>query len=329
MRAYLFIVCLVLTALQVQAQDESNLEKIEFDKKNKNKAAVELVADTLEGWHLGAITSINFSQSSHSNWQAGAQNALNLNAVTGLIANWEKGRHYWFSLLDASYGLTKIEESPVRKATDYWELNTKYGYRFHEKWSFTVFAEGISQFTPGFNYVEDPEGLRYTSNFFAPANLNQGVGLSYDHKKAGLSARIAPLTAREVVVLDKGVDETAYGLDSGAVARVELGASMRVNFQKQLGKNLNVESRLLVFSNYLENPQNLYINWRNKVDLKVTKIISVNFLLHLIYDPNVDFILETETTPEGLKVPKRVGPALQYLQNLGVGISFNLSNTRP
>ncbi|MCE3007104.1 MAG: DUF3078 domain-containing protein [Bacteroidetes bacterium] len=326
----LFLACHTAWA---QVKEEDLVPSSEEQKRSETVSLSDKLvigADTLQGWKTGASLGINFSQTSVSNWQSGAQNNLAFNAVTGMYAKYNRNNFFWHTLFDGSYGLTRNEGQSTRKANDYWEMNTNLGRFLDAKrtWAAVGFAEAISQFTPGYDYEVDPDGKSYNSAFMAPGYLMQGVGLAYEYSKdpISLSGRLSPATARQIVVMDPVLDETEYGLDSGDVAKLEFGASFRLNYNQKINKTTNLESRLILFTDYLEDAGNVYVNWRSKLDMKVTKIISINLLLHLIYDPQKDFTLETEKQPDGTEKPTRVGPVLQYLQNLGVGVSFNLSN---
>jgi hypothetical protein len=310
------------------AQDEEAIKRLEgkakVDKGAVKDDANKLEADTTHAWKWGVVSSLNFSQTQLDNWVAGGDNNMTLNAVLGAFAGYTKDKHLLFFMLDGSYGLNRVRDLPVRKVQDYLEFNSKYAYRFSGKWSFTGFGEAISQFTNGFIYT-DTSKTKNTS-FFAPAYLMEGLGVAYEDPENGLSARFAPLTARQIVVLDSDVDETAFGVDAGKKVKSQVGASLRIGYNKIFWeKRASFESRLLMFSDYQNNPQNLVVNWRNKIDVKLWKALSMNFLLHMIYDPNVKFA-ETRTTngvTEVVNIPK-----LQLLQIFGVGLGYKFTNVK-
>jgi len=310
------------------AQDEEAIKRLE-GKANVTKGAVKddvnkLESATTHAWKWGVVASANFAQSKLDNWVAGGDNNMTLTSVLGAFAGYTKDKHLLFFLLDGSYGLNKVRDLPTRKVQDYLEFNSKYAYRYSGKWSFTVFAEGISQFTNGYIYT-DSSKTKNTS-FFAPATLMEGLGVAYEDPENGLSARFAPLTSRQIVVLDKDVDETTFGIAAGKNVKSQIGASLRIGYNKIFWeKRASFESRLLMFSDYQNNPQNLVVNWRNKIDVKLYKALSINFLFHMIYDPNVLFA-ETRTTngvEEVVNIPK-----LQLMQVFGVGLGYKFTNVK-
>lgn len=328
----------ILSILHFNANAQDDDDRLDYNKKTKKDNIAseldKLEADTTKPWKLGIVTSINYSQTAMSNWAAGGQESITLAGNAGLFANYSKKRNYWFNLFDASYGLVKISDLPMRKSQDYWEFNTKYGYRFKKHWSATVFAEAISQFASGYDYATDTFGRVPISKPFAPGYLNQGVGITYEHNKIGISARFAPITAREILVLDETINETLYGVDPGKTVQFQLGASLRINYFKELApknKYINpiLESRLFVFYDYLKTEKNPLINWRTKFDMKVFKVLSVGVLVHLIYDPTVLFKELEQVNENGVTVTREVEKKkVQLLQMLGIGIGYNFTAKR-
>lgn len=306
-----------------QNDKEELIEKL--DKSKVSYAPLSSIVNPDSGvtWKYGLVSGITINQSAVENWSAGGQNAFSLNASAGLFADFAKKRHSWRSLMDGSYGLTRIENQALRKSQDYLEINTKYGYEFKPNWVFTVFAEGITQFAPGFNYAADPDGTVPVSRCMAPGFFNQGLGITYDWKSAGLSARLAPITARQIVVLRSDIDETAYGVDSGKTVKSEFGGSLRVNFLKQITEKknfgLSLESRMFMFFNYLQDQGTPFVNWRTKADLKFFKVLTVSFLFHLLYDPALRFPDKIDSATGEVATTKR---AVQWLQTLGVGLGY-------
>lgn len=312
--------------LYAQNDKEQLLEKL--DKSNVSYVPLKPVVvnpDSGITWKYGLISGVTINQSAVENWSAGGQNAFSLNATMGLFADFAPKKHSWRTLVDGSYGLTRIENQPMRKSQDYVEINSKYGFEFKPNWVLSLFVEGISQFAPGYNYAADPDGLVPVSRFLAPGFFNQGIGVTYDWKKAGLSARIAPLTARQIVVLHPDIDETAYGIDSGRTVKSEFGGSLRVNFFKQITKNKNfnlgMESRLFVFFNYLQDQGTPFVNWRTKLDAKFFKVLTIALLFHLMYDPALRFPDKTNPLTSEVLTTKR---SAQWLQTLGVGLGYTL-----
>ncbi|MCS7086350.1 MAG: DUF3078 domain-containing protein [Bacteroidia bacterium] len=312
-----------MLAVCAQNEREQLIEKLDRSNAGKNIPKSIFNPDSGVTWKYGMVSGATFNQSAAENWSAGGQNALSLNATAGLFLDFTRNKHSWRSLADGSYGLARIQSRPLRKSQDYLEINTRYGYEFRPSWSLTFFAEGITQFAPGYNYAADPEGRTPISRFMAPGFLSQGAGVTYDWIQGGLKMRFAPLTARQIVVLREDIDETAYGVDSGKTVKSEFGASARVNFFKQIAEKkyfgASFESRLFVFFNYLQDFGTPYVNWRTKLDFKFFKVLTINVLFHLIFDPVLRFPDQIDSATGQTLTTKL---AVQWMQTLGVGLGY-------
>jgi len=79
-------------------------------------------------------------------------------------------------------------------------------------------------------------------------------------------------------------------------------------------QNVSFTTKIDLFSNYLNNPQNIDISWETLIALKVNKYISVSLNTHLLYDDDIKILLEDSEIP---------GPRIQFKEIFGVGLSYN------
>lgn len=327
MKVLIPIFCLCLCAQIASAQILD--DKLDFSKRTDKGAFKSLnEADTAK-WKYGITSSLTVNQTQVNNWQAGGNNNIGGNAVLGAYLDYRYKKHYWLTLLDASYGINRIQGQVTQKIQDYLEINTKYGYALSDKWSLTVFGEGISQFTPGFDYKADPQAIKPISRFLAPAFFTEGLGLVWEEKSLGLYTRIAPITARQILVNDARIDETRFGLDTGQNINNQFGASCRVDYLRLLVDKkqfkLTAESRLSLFTDYAD-VQSMVVNWRSKLTMNVAKVFSISVLFHTIYDPNVRF-QETFTDANGVS-QTRERQKIQVLQNIGFGVGYTFNRKK-
>ena len=143
--------------------------------------------------------------------------------------------------------------------------------------------------TPGYNY---PDVTNKISDLFAPAYLTLALGLDYK-PDAYFSAFIAPLTGKFTFVTDQDLsDQGAFGVKPGETSRSEIrrlykSIYSRNDFKSEFLKNVSFTTKIDLFSNYIENPQNIDVSWETLIAMKVNKYISFNFNTHLIYDDNI------------------------------------------
>jgi hypothetical protein len=141
-----------------------------------------------------------------------------------------------------------------------------------------------------------------------------------------LSAFYAPLTGKVTFVTDTMLSNAgAFGVEKGKQIKNEFGGYLRIVFSKndfkpEWLKNLTLTSKLDLFSNYLENPQNIVVNWETLVIMKVNQYINVNLNTQLIYDDKVK--IAKDTNHDGIIDSN--GPRVQFKEIFGVGITFKL-----
>jgi hypothetical protein len=73
-----------------------------------------------------------------------------------------------------------------------------------------------------------------------------------------------------------------------------------------------------LFSDYLENPQNIDASWEVLISMKVNKYISTTLSTHLLYDDDIDIAVDTNN--DG--ITDRFVPRTQFKEVLGVGFSY-------
>ena len=272
-------------------------------------------SDSAKIWKKGAVVGINLSQTSLTNWQGGGQNSLAANALFSGFTNYKKGRNTWDNSLDLGYGLLQQGSSKVIKSDDKIDFNSKYGRYAFKHWYYSALLNFKSQMAPGYSYPNDVDVI---SRFLAPAYILASIGMDYKPNDY-FTMFISPITQKTTIVNDSKLNAVgAFGVDSGKVIRSEYGAYARFQFQKDVFTNVNFKTKLELFSNYLNNPQNIDVNWETLLSMKVNKYISATFSTTLIYDHDIN--IPVDKNNDG--VVEKSGPRVQFREVLGVGLSY-------
>lgn len=109
---------------------------------------------------------------------------------------------------------------------------------------------------------------------------------------------------------DKSIDATLYGLaTSDATTRIELGAYVLTNLKTEIAKNVGLSSELGLFSNYLNNPQNIDVDWKLGIIMKINSYMSAQLDTRLIYDADI-------------KDPVDDKAKIQFKELIGIGFNF-------
>ena len=230
-----------------------------------------------EGWKRQGNITFLFNQSAFNNWLAGGTN--NISGTLGLNYdfNYAKGDWTWDNKLIASYGLTKLRGQNLQKTDDRLELNSLLGKKAEGYWYYSAFFNFKTQMSS-----TDVNGVQ-TSHFFSPAYFQFGPGLLWK-KSDNLKVNIAPGTSK-LVVLSEDL-APAFGVDAGETTRYELGAAVGAYYKFNLMENVSVENILNLYSNYLEDPQNVDLDYTVNIVMKINKYLSANLALQTIYDDN-------------------------------------------
>jgi hypothetical protein len=285
-----------------------------------------------KNWTKGGMGTLNFTQSSFTNWAAGGQNAVSATGILNIFANYKKNKTSWDNTLDMAYGLLQSGTAAFRKNEDRIDFSSKFGqYAFLDHWYYSALVNVKTQFDKGYNFPNDSV---IVSRFFAPAFILASIGMDYKTKDNSLSLFISPITSRTTVVNDQRLaDAGAYGV---AAAKIEtsgtdtvfipgervlyqFGGYLKLAFKKDIMKNVNYSTKLELFSNYLKNPENIIVNWENILGMKVNKFITATISTNMIYDHNIP--VPVKETVNGVEV-QTTGPRLQFKQVLAIGISY-------
>lgn len=285
------------------------------------KTLREQSADTLQGWRKGGVLGMTLAQTSLTNWAAGGQNSIAVNGRMSLFANYKKDNSVWDNMLDLGYGLLKQGKNEAfRKTDDKIDFLSKYGQKAFKNFYYAAMVNFKTQFSPGYNYPNDSVVI---SRFFAPAYLIGAIGLDFKPTNY-FSAFFAPVTGKFTFVNDKVLsDMGAFGVDSGKMAKSEFGGYIRViysknDFKSEILKNVSFTTKIDLFSNYIDKPQNIDINWETLIVMKVNKYLNVNLTTQLIYDDNTKIAFDTNN--DG--VTDKSGSRLQFKEIFGAGFSL-------
>lgn len=285
--------------------------------------------DTIpSNWKLKALYGINGTQSSFVNWNAGGRNNISVLGFISASALYEKDRMKWDNDLSLALGGLQYLDNQgdgLQKTDDRIELNTSLGYKLKEHYYLSLQGGFRTQSLDGFSANND--SVR-ASTFMAPAYASLALGIDYTPND-NFSAFLSPFGAKMTFVNDQvlsnagafGVEGAEYNslgevVTAGKRFRGEFGAYFRMKYNKELVKNIQMKSKLELFSNYLNNPENIDVNAEVLFTFKVNSWFSASLNWNLIYDDDIDI-----EDRDG-----NVGPRTQFKSVLGLGVSYTMQN---
>jgi len=308
----------------IQAQNNTVLNDDDKAKVAAMAAAKIAQGDTI--WKFRGLLGLNGTQTYFSNWAAGGQNNVAVTLLGVFGADYAKGRNTWGTTLDLAYGqLSQGNRSPI-KTDDRIDLTSKYGYQLkNPKWFATLLFNFRSQFAPGYIIEEGREIGPKISDFLAPAYSIFSLGLDF-RPNDNFSLLMSPLTTKITIVNDDRL-ATDFGLDAGDNVRFELGAFVKASYQRDIFENVNLLTRIDLFSNYLENPQNIDVNWETLIAMKVNNWLSVTIATQLLYDDDIVIgFVDPLIGENGEIITPGItgGPRTQFKEVLSLGLNWKL-----
>lgn len=259
-------------------------------------------------WQKGILYNLTFSQASLSNWSAGGDKfSLSVGSILNMYAVYKKDKFQWDNNFDFNLGYVNSTSLGSRKNDDRFDLVSKVGYVVNSKSNLAFLSNLRSGFFKGYTYSGTKRN--FTSNFMSPGYLLSSAGWDFRPNK-NISLFLSPFTARWVFVTDPVLSKMGlYGVKPGETSNFELGAFATINFLKEINPNVVYKTKLDLFSNYRNNPQNIDIFMTNVLSIKLSKIFNVTWGVDLIYDDDAK-----------LFGPNKTSPALQFKSLIGLGI---------
>jgi hypothetical protein len=280
--------------------------------------------DSVKYWKTKGNLEFNFTQSYFSNWSAGGENSIAGLPKFRYEAIYTKDRFQWSNWINLALGYSLIGNSNIMKTEDNIELTTNLGYELHKNWYATILTKFNSQFANGYDYSKD--STNYISKFMSPGFVNIGPGIEYNNNK-WLIVNFSPVNSRFTFVTDqKLANEGSFGLDPAEYDTIgnvitpakkmkyQFGAKLTVAIKYEVFKNVILGTKLELFSDYLDNPQDIIVNWQTLVQLKVNSWLNVNFSTQLFYDKSFKFYDEAGND---------LGPKVQFKEGFMLGLGFN------
>lgn len=295
---YLFcLLCMAMFSTVAQAQDE------------------EVQPD---GWTRGAGLGADLGQLLQFNPRIGSgENRIGVGTNFTAFARLKRERLNWDNNLSLNLAIQKLgagvlpplpgvppSKVPYQKSIDELRLASLVGYSFSEtsKWGYGLESTLITQFTPtyqdaaGRNLLKDTDGSNGGSaiaKLFSPTQFTFSPGITY-RPNEHFDALISPASYKTIFVADKTIRALPlydYLDANGDGKRVlnQFGASIRANYANTYLEDdrLLLKSTLGLFSNYLLNPQNVDIDWRNEIGFEIIKGLTVTLNTILLYDDDI------------------------------------------
>jgi len=264
-------------------QGYNSAARIEVKEIDKSKLlAVKKIIIKPQHWKYHSEASFALNQASLTNWVKGGESNISTSFdITGYADYSNKPYNITSNnFARLKYGLIASGDKKVRKSMDLLETNSKINHKAFGKFDFSGILLFKTQIAKGFNYPNDSVAV---SKFMNPGILTLGIGLDYKPDK-NTSLNFSPISYKGTYVPDKAIEQTKYGIAADRRSKNEFGASFMISNVYRPNSNVAITNRLQLFTNYINKPQNIDIDWEMIVTAKLNWFTDVRFNTHLIFD---------------------------------------------
>lgn len=272
--------------------------------------------DTITHWKKENKVGFDVSQIAFVNWNAGGNNSIAGLIKGNFTRDYFVDKFNWRNELIIRYGINKQEGREIRKTDDQFQINSTFGFRKDtlSNWFYAGKFNFNTQFYNGYAY---PNTELAISRPFAPAYLFLGIGSEYKRKELNLMVYISPLTQKTTFVFDERLsNQGAFGVEPGKRIRNELGFLVSNNYKTEIYKNMTLENRLSLYTDYINNFGNIDVDWQLILEMTVNEYVKATIGTHILYDDDIKFKEEEN----GVQVTK--GARIQLKQILGIGFVY-------
>lgn len=265
---------------------QSTFSEAQLNLNNVNSARLQDVSKVYikpKYWKLRSEASFVLNQASLTNWVKGGESSISTSMDITWYADYNNKQLKLLSnnFARLKYGLVASGHEGIRKNLDLLETNSKLNHKAFGKFDFSAVMLFKTQIAKGYNYPNDSVPV---SKFLNPAILTIGLGLDYKPNKT-TSISFAPLSYKGTFVPDTArIDQTKYGIPKNRKSMHEPGVSLLISNEFRPYKTITVTNRVQFFTNYINNPQNIDVDWEMIATININWFTDVRFNTHLIFD---------------------------------------------
>lgn len=259
-----FTLCLITIKVQSQTAEE---------KKAKAQASVLSTTKQLkDGWAKGGSFNLNLNEAGrNAAWgqiKGGEEQTIGLRAFIDYDFDYKKNKNSWLNNIRTRYGVAKFSSAGngFNKTDDYVSYTSVYGREIKQSLNFAMLFNVESQFD---------------KFFLSPGYIKFGPGFMYK-PNAHFSALVSPAMANvttKLATIQK--DTSLFGVDAGKTSALGLGAFLQLKADYDIAKGINYKGFATFYSNYLNQPGSIIMDWTNLFTFTVNKYIGATFSINL------------------------------------------------
>lgn len=281
-------------------------------------------------WQWNASVTGTISHISFKKW---AGNGGEYSYVAGINMRidptWSDGVWSFSGSWDGRFSTFGGNSLPPHKTEDRLELNLKCGRvmwksdLLSSSFHVVVFGDLHTYFLPDYDFIGDPDGAHYTSNFMAPGYVTDGIGLDFRSDSLNLTITVSPFASKQTFVLDRGVDPTSFGLGADQKMKSTPGAYAHIRLSEEIFPRTILSVKSIFFADY-SRKTGLDISALGELDYKITSFLKLYVSLQVLKDDDMKVRLYDDLDGDGSDDDfAGIGPEVQLYGQFGVGLNVN------
>ena len=216
------------------------------------------------------------------NWyQGGSSSFAGLGIAKGQIS-YIRERFTWENTGEWRIGGSTVSADSLHKVNttdDLFRIYSKANLRIISKLFTSLSAELETRLLPTYK----SNSMELKSAPFSPFRFNAAFGIDYKPVK-GLSISVSPVSYKVIHIMDTvRVNPKDFGLDEHQRTQHNIGSSMRVEYVWKPVREVNIESKFYLYTNY----QNVEVDLEVNCDFIINRFLSARLMLHPRYDSTV------------------------------------------
>ena len=300
------------------------------------KDTASVINDSVKAWKFNSIIYTGLNQIGFINWAAGGENSLSGKIGVDYVLKYKNRKFQFIHEAKLAYGMVGYTDNRLEKTDDKIDVLTAFSRKSNTNWEATGLITFKSQFAPGYKYPDDSTMI---SAFMAPGYLTLSMGVNYKPKK-WFQIFMSPVSGKFTFVLNqqlanmgsfgvtKAVFDTAGNvIVPGKNVKGEVGINVLTSVKHNLMKNINFNSTLNLYNNYIDpnkaNRWNIDVDWDTRFIFTINKLFSTILYFHLKYDHDSKTI-KYGIDDNGDKVKVMEKPMIQIKESLGLSVTLKI-----
>jgi hypothetical protein len=280
--------CLFISSKNVLGQSKS--DKLGAAAKVNSRGMALKNSDTTWSWLSAEWFTVSANSIDKIDWIESNEQSHDYSAQAQLFLYYQNRnrRLRWENQAETGIAYKQSGDKPGVYSADKINALTKLSYRTSKKSKFSYSM--LLAVNTTFLDVADSKG-NVTKGFFEPGTLEFGPGINFLNKKATLSLFFSPATKKTIYVIGDGPKydnlKKKEKIKNGENYYREFGTLINATFLTDISPKLAYTGNYDFYSDYLHNPENIFINLRNTFRYSLSQSIALTWSLNYIYDDHL------------------------------------------